>query len=162
MENILDSIDNEAQPIPHSVRLIEYTIYLLNGLALFLFLISYFFYPHPKYVDIYFFSLPGVILLISQFELLYIYFWNKSFQKYQLINQTFKAYSLGFKLSQFLLLIWGIFLFLSAIFIFYFYFQASFKEEVELFLFIIGVNFLSLGLLYVYYNIQTKRLSNNQ
>lgn len=168
MTDILDSIDNEATKTHQKLlilRWVEYAICFLNGLAAFAFLMNCIF--DADSLGIYFFAGSGLILFISQFQLLYIYFWRKSFQKHQHTTHSFKAYSWTVRWSRNLLLIWGVLLMVAAISIFVSYRLYSLTYEAErgsfyYTMFTISLDFFVLSVLYLYYNMQIKRLSNTK
>jgi hypothetical protein len=166
MSNVLDSNDHEANQIHQKLlhlRRVEYPIYFLNGLAFFLFLISCTFESAHIYLRTYFYAGTGIMLFISQFQLLYIYFWRKNFKKYQHSNHGFQAYNWALKTIRILLLFLGLILMISSISIFVSYRLYLLITEPSSSLFIMSVvalDFFILSVLYLYYNSETKWLSD--
>lgn len=162
MKNVLDATVDTTNPIYQkliTLKWLEYSICFLNGLAAFLFFMNCIF--DLDSLGVYFFAGSGLVLFISQFQLLYIYFWRKNFKKYQHSTHGFESYSLVLRWSRIALLIWSLVLMVSAISIFISYPQ--FTEGFNFYILIMSIiefDFFVLSLLYLYYNIQTKRLSN--
>ncbi len=164
MKNILDANNPKANQTHQkllTLRWVEYSICFLNGLAVFLFLMNCIF--DADSLGVYFFAGAGIMLFISQFQLLYIYFWKKNFKKYQHSMHDFQAYNWALKFGRILLLIWGLILMISSVSIFVSYRLYSLISAPNLYtfiIFIIALDFFLLSVLYLYYNVQTKRLSD--
>ena len=164
MKNILDANNpkvNQTHQKLLTLRWVEYSICFLNGLAAFLFLMNCIF--DADSLGVYFFAGAGIMLFISQFQLLYIYFWRKSFKKYQHSNHGFQAYNWALKTIRILLLFLGLILMISSISIFVSYRLYLLITEPSSSLFIMSVvalDFFILSVLYLYYNSETKWLSD--
>jgi MFS superfamily sulfate permease-like transporter len=164
MNNILDSLNDKISPIRKNLihlRWVEYSIYFLNGLAAFFFFMNCIF--DPESLTIYFFAGSGFLLFLAQFQLLYIYFWKKNFKKHQHNIHTFQSYHLTLRWGRIALLVLSLGLMVAAISMFISYPQFFSTERIDYYIItstVIELDFFILSLLYLYYNTQSKQLSN--